>query len=185
MDLRTDKRERKIIQILDALVNQEPARAAIDPIVVRVERKLAQDSEVSLAWESVPLAAYGEELPDVISSSWVFVLRARANSGPERHPNSRQRMMSYRGSGDLQIWNGERWLSNLLVSDVEAAVEKRWISIPPDTWHQAVVPQENWAVVSFHTVPEKELIEERPDPSDTEFTRRRTYSKKEPEGKTC
>jgi hypothetical protein len=38
--------------------------------------------------------------------------------------------------------------------------------VPPNVWHQAVVPAEDWVVVSFHTVPAEELIEERPDATD-------------------
>ncbi len=69
----------------------------------------------------------------------------------------------------------KKWAPNLLVSDPEKEIESRWVSIPPYTWHQAVAPKENWVVVSFHTAPEDELIEERPDPSDTELTRQRLY----------
>ena len=54
-------------------------------------------------------------------------------------------------------------------------MEGRWVSIPPNTWHQGVVPDANWAIVSFQTVPEDELIEERPDGTDGSRTRRRVY----------
>ena len=55
------------------------------------------------------------------------------------------------------------WQSNILVSDPEASLERRWISIPQNVWHRAVIPEgADWAVVSFHTVPAEELIEERP-----------------------
>ena len=96
-----DKREREILQILDEIIKQTSIRSAIEPIVTRVEQKLNQDSEAKLAWESIPLATYSERLPDVIRSSWVFIIRAHSTTGPERHPNSQQRMMSYRGTGDL------------------------------------------------------------------------------------
>lgn len=175
MNLKMNKEDKKILQILDTIVRQESVRAMIDSIVLQVERKLIRDFEALLAWEPIPLATYGERLSNMIRSSWVFVLRAQANTGAERHPNSHQRMMSYRGSGDLQIWTGERWYANPLVSDSEARIESRWISIPPNVWHQAVVPEENWVVVSFHTVSEDELVEERPDPTDTELTRERRY----------
>ena len=174
-NLKTDKQQRKTLQVLDAIVRQKSVSTMIDSIVLRVEQKLAQDLEALLAWEPVPLATYAERLPEIIRSSWVFVLRAQANTGDERHPNSHQRMMSYRGSGDIQIWTGEKWCSNLLISDSDARIESRWVSIPPNTWHQAVVPEENWVVVSFHTVSEEELIEERPDSTDTKLTHQRRY----------
>lgn len=168
--------ERKILETLEAILRQEPVAAAIDSIVLRVERKLTQDLDAALAWEPVPLSTYGKMLPPVIRSSWVFVCRAQSNTGAERHPNSHQRMMSYRGSGDLQIWDDDQWCSNPLVSDSDVPIEKRWVSILPNTWHQAVVPQENWVVVSFHTASEDKFIEERPGPNDTKLAYQRKYS---------
>ncbi len=166
----------KILQSLDEIVRRESVRAVIDSLVPRVEQKLEKDSEALLAWEPVPLDTYGEGLPDMIRSSWVFIVRAQAESGAERHPNSHQYMMSYKGSGDLQVMTDKKWDSNLLVSDPEEGIESRWVSIPPYTWHQAVSSKENWVVVSFHTAPEDELIEERPDSIDTELTHQRLYS---------
>ena len=151
-------------------------KAVIDSIVPRVEQKLKKDSEALLAWEPVPLDTYGKGLPNMIRSSWVFIVRGQAKSGAERHPNSHQYMMSYKGSGDLLVMTGEKWNSNLLISEPGKGIESRWVSIPPYTWHQAVTSKENWVVVSFHTAPEDELIEERPDLADTQLTRQRLYS---------
>jgi len=143
-----DKEELKILQVLDVITGQESVSAMIASVVLRVERNLSWDLGALLAWEPVPLATYGQRLSNMIRSSWVFVLRAQANTGAERHPNSHQRMMSYRGSGDLQIWTGERWCSNPLVSDSEARIENRWISIPPNMWHQAFNPQPDRSLYS-------------------------------------
>ena len=170
-----DKEELSVLQTLDTILKQESVRAMIESVVPRVEQKLIQGFGDLLAWDPVPLYTYGGRLPKVIHSSWVFVIHALANTGDERHPNSLQRMMSYRGSGDLQIWNGERWCSNALTSDSAKRIEQRWISIPINTWHRAIVPKDNWVVVSFHTVPEDELIEERLDMADPDFTRKRKY----------
>ena len=171
-----NKKELKILKVLDSIVRQESVRATIDSILPRVEQKLIQDRNASLAWEAVPLGTYGERLPSVIRSSWVFVLGAHKSTGAERHPDSHQRMMSYRGRGDFQIWNGKEWCSNLLESGFHCEIEKRWVSIPPNIWHQAVVPETNWIVVSFHTVPENELIEERTDPTDIRLIHQQRYS---------
>jgi hypothetical protein len=126
---------------------------------------LAKDPRALMAWEVVPPSAYRVELPGVIRSSWVFILRAGAATGAERHPNSQQRMMSYRGAGNFPVWDGTAWQSNHLVSDRAAPLENRWVSIPVNAWHQSLKPEENWVVVSFHTAGEDELIEERGDPS--------------------
>lgn len=175
MGSKIGKGEEKILQIIDAVVTHKSAKARIDSIVLRVERKLSHDFEASLAWEPVPLPIYRNRLPKAICSSWVFVLRAQANTGSERHPNSHQRMMSYRGEGDLQLRIGPEWCSHRLTSASESPIDRRWIFIPPGIWHRAVVPKNNWVVVSFHTVPAEELIEERPDPTDAGLTLRRRY----------
>lgn len=170
-----DKEELKILGSIDTLLRHKPVRETIKSIVKRVEQKLIKDPAALLAGEPVPLNTYSQKLPDVIHSSWVFVVRAPANTGAERHPNSQQRMMSYQGSGDLQTWDGRKWRSNYLTSDNTMPLERRWLSIPINVWHQAVVAEENWIVVSFHTVPENELVEERPDEADTKLFHQRRY----------
>ena len=37
----------------------------------------------------------------------------------------------------------------------------RWVSIPPNTWHQAIAGKNYWTVVSFHTAPDRDIINER------------------------
>jgi hypothetical protein len=170
-----EKVELEILEALDAAVLSEPMRVRIDEIVDRVEQALAQEPDEALAWEPIPLEFYSSTLPREIRSSWVFILRANTNTGAERHPNSHQRMMSYRGFGDFQTKKDGPWRSHLLIDEESAPLEKRWISIPPNVWHRGVVPEENWVVVSFHTVPDNELIEERPEAEGADTTRQRKY----------
>jgi hypothetical protein len=170
-----DSQERAILESLDTLLQIGNVRRAIAPVVERVEQKLSQDPAAVMAWEPLPLSIYGQSLPPFIRSSWVFILRARTATGAERHPNSQQRMMSYRGIGDMQTGGPGRWQSNRLVSDPAAELEKRWISIPVNVWHQCVVTDANWVVVSFHTIPAEELIEERPQGDDESRTKQKTY----------
>jgi hypothetical protein len=171
-----DPNERSILESLDALLQLDNVRGAIAPVVERVEQKLRRDPAAVMAWEPLLLSTYGEGLPSFIRSSWVFILRARTATGAERHPNSQQRMMSYRNVGDMQTGGPGRWESNPLVSDPRAELQQRWISIPVNVWHQCVVPAgANWVVVSFHTVPAEELIEERPDADDAGRTKQKTY----------
>lgn len=175
LDLTIDTAERALLERLDWLANQPSAQVAIGPVVARVERMLLDDPAVVLAWEPVPLELYQAAMPPGILSSWVFILRAGATTGAERHPNSHQRVMSYAGAGDLQTGGDGHWQSHPLLSDTNAPFERRWLSIPPHIWHQAVVGQANWVVVSFHTVLAQELTEERPDTSHAEAIRQQTY----------
>jgi hypothetical protein len=167
--------ETRILEALDAALRQPRVRPVLEAIAARVEQKLASDAEATLAWEPVSLEIYGA-LPAGIRSSWVFVLRAGTTSGPERHPNSHQRMMSYRGRGDMQLWANDAWQTNALVSHPAAPADARWVSIPVSVWHKPVMAAETWVVVSFHTAPADELIEERGDPALPAETKQHTYS---------
>ncbi len=160
------------METLDKIVRSEKVRAQILPIVERVRAEFASKPNALMAWEPIDLETFGA-LPAAIRSGWVFILRAGSDTGAERHHNSHQRMMTFGGTGDMQtdIKSVENevesqseieWQSNVLVSDADAPLEARWISIPQNIWHRPVIPKgADWVVVSFHTVPAAELIEER------------------------
>ena len=172
--------EESILRGLDRAVFAPAAAGRLNEIGDRVLEVLGRAPSEIEAWEAIPLELYGPGLPDDVRSSWMFVLRRGVTTGAERHPNSRQRMVSWKGSGDFQVHDGPGWRSHQLVSDPRAPWEQRWLSIPPETWHQGVVGPEDWLVVSFHTVPAEALVEERPDPADPDpfrprRTRRRRY----------
>ena len=171
-----DQEECRILEALDLAVRSEAIRPKIEAIVSRVEQKLRERPDDVLAWEPIPLDFYTAPLPETIRSSWVFILRGNTTTGAERHPNSHQRMMSYRGSGDFQTRREGDWCSHLLKSDQTVPMAERWISIPPRVWHQGVVPGENWVVVSFHTAAEHELIEERPVTETKDAVYQRKYA---------
>src|SRR6266478_3784329 len=177
----------------DVTAEERSLLERLDAIVERVRTALARNQKAQMTWEPIPLTIYGGALPSEIRSSWVFVLRAGATTGAERHPNSHQRMMSFEGAGDLQVrarhgtspsirrtgladGSEVQWQSNFLMSDSDVPLERRWISIPRNVWHQVVVPEgPDWVVVSFHTAPPEELIEERPDSDDPGGTKQMRY----------
>jgi hypothetical protein len=168
--------ERSWLEALDTALRSESVREHIRTIVARVRDELARRKEALMTWEAFPLEVLTTTLPAEIRSAWVFVLRAGADTGAERHPNSHQRMMSFAGSGDLQTGEPGNWQSNILVSDPDAPLERRWVSIPTNVWHRPVIAAAaDWAVVSFHTVPAEELIEERPDDSRDTGTKQMKY----------
>lgn len=119
-----DLKERKILEILDSAVNDSRISHKINEIVERVEKQLENNPNEIMAWEGIPLDLYNYELPEEIKSSWVFILRKNLVTGAERHPNSIQRMMSYKGYGDFQTKPGEKWESNFLESDSALPLEK-------------------------------------------------------------
>jgi hypothetical protein len=168
--------ERTRLESIDAVLQSETVHEQIRPIIERVRAELARKKEVLMTWEPIPLTVFDRALPREIRSAWVFVLRASADTGAERHPNSHQRMMSFEGSGDMQTGEPGQWQSNVLISTPEARLEERWISIPQNAWHRPVVGADaDWTVVSFHTVLAEELIEEKPDDSAKDGTKQMKY----------
>jgi hypothetical protein len=131
--------ERSRLESLDAVLGSEDVREQIRPVVKRVRAELACKQEALMTWQPVSLSAFGRAIPRGIRSAWVFVLRAGADTGAERHPNSHQRMMTFAGSGDMQTGEPGQWKSNVLIGDPEAPLEQRWISIPQNAWHRPVV----------------------------------------------
>ena len=168
--------ERSRLETLDTALRSDSVREHIRSVVARVHDQLTSRKEALMCWEPIPLDLIATTLPPEIRSAWVSVLRAGADTGAERHPNSHQRMMSFEGSGDFQTGEPGKWDSNVLVSDPDAPLERRWISIPPNVWHRPLIDAEaDWAVVSFHTVRAEDLIEERPDDSREAGTRQMKY----------
>src|SRR2546429_9600531 len=168
--------ERSCLESIETVLRSENVGEQIRPIAERIRAELRRKKEALMTWEPIPLTVFGRALPPEIRSAWVFVLRAGADTGAERHPNSHQRMMSFEGSGDLQTGEPGQWQSNVLVSSPDVPLERRWISIPRSVWHRPVVGGDaDWAVVSFHTVVADELIEERPDVSSKDRTKQMKY----------
>src|SRR5947199_4886406 len=107
--------ERSRLELLDAALRSGSVRDHIRSVVVRVSEALAQKKDALMSWELIPLDIFVTTLPAEIRSAWVFVLRAGADTGAERHPNSHQRMMSFQGSGDMQTGEPGNWQSNVVI----------------------------------------------------------------------
>lgn len=167
-----------VIVSLDAAIRSPRVADYVDAALARAADALHQ-SDGPMAWETVPLDLF-EQLPAEILSCWVFLLRASADTGAERHPNSHQRSLSLVGEGETQLRVAGQWRTHVIGSDPDSPLDSRWVTIPPGTWHRWVVGPRDWAVLSFHTVPADSLIEERPsaaDDLDGGATERRTYQR--------
>ncbi|HKV45352.1 MAG TPA: hypothetical protein VJT32_11880 [bacterium] len=150
---------------LDQLTRNPSVADLVKASLGRVTDAL-QEGQQPMAWETLPLSSFGVALPDAIVSCWVFVIRPGLDTGAERHPNSHQRSMSLTGQGEFHLRSGRQWRPHALVSSADASLERRWVSIPPNTWHRLLVGDAPWGMLSFHTVREGDLIEERPSTSD-------------------
>lgn len=154
------------------LLKSSRARSALGSALNRVESALASRPGEPQAWESLALDSLGFDVPSEIQSCWIFVLRAGATFGAERHPNSHQRSVALAGTARFEVFVDGAW--SLRPVGTEPS-ESPAISIPRSVWHRIEIGPRNFASLSFHTVPSSELIEETPIDDDLSMTKRRLY----------
>jgi hypothetical protein len=150
-------------------------RQALAPALDRVQSALAGLPGQPQAWEPLPLDSLKLAVPPEIQSCWIFVLRANANFGAERHPNSHQRTVALAGTALFEVFVDGAWCPCAVDGGRGAAEPGSAISIPPSVWHRIRVGSENFVSVSFHTARADELIEETPVGTDLSATRQRLY----------
>jgi hypothetical protein len=172
MALNEGMNEAALIARLDAMISERDVATWLEGAAGRLSARLVREAGTAIAFEVVPPSVLVPPAPTV--SAWVFILRAGIYSGAERHPNSTQRMAALRGDGVFQTWDGGQWVSKPLASTASHP-SNRWITIPPLVWHQSAPPSQDWVVVSFHTAPAEELIEERGDPASGSVLHHDTY----------
>ena len=129
---------------LDALV--ERSQAVLDAASLKARAMLQIGEE--FGWEFVSLGP----LPEGIASAGLFVLPARSRPTPHRHPNSIQHMCRLSGEARVRLTlDGE-------VMDRLVGADERWVVIETDATHQIDVEDREFVVISFHTVPQEELL---------------------------
>jgi hypothetical protein len=132
----------------------------LESIAYLLRHSLAESHALTSAHAVIPLETYAGPLPGDVKSSWIFVLRKHTAFEPERHPNSIQRMFALSGPGIMETWHDGAWRQNVLVT----GAGQGGLSIPAFAWHRPGKLACDWAVVSFHTVPAQELVEQLGDP---------------------
>ncbi|MGH9755863.1 MAG: hypothetical protein ACREA2_24035 [Blastocatellia bacterium] len=164
-----------VLTEIASLLNDPLVKSELSPILARVEKALAATSLEPQSWEPVPLDVFGAALPNSIKSCWVFIFRAGAKFGAERHPNSHQRTIALRGGAVFEVLEDNTWLPCPIGDSGGAESSSQSVSIPAGTWHRIGIGPENFVSVSFHTTSAQELIEETPVNDDLSVTRKRLY----------
>jgi hypothetical protein len=130
---------------LDAVV--ERSRAVLDTASLKARAMLRTGEE--FGWEFVSL----DPLPEGIASAGLFVLPARSRPTPHRHPNSIQHMRRLSGEARVRLTLSDE------VLDRSVGADEPWVVIAADAAHQIEVRNREFVVISFHTVPQEELLE--------------------------
>ncbi|MDZ7759503.1 MAG: hypothetical protein U5L00_04505 [Desulfovermiculus sp.] len=148
--------EKSILEELDKLVQESDVTEEIR----QAKELLRQDSLLLAGTVPVPLNKLNGPLPAEIGSARIFALRANTCFKTERHPNSRQRVISIEGQGRIVVKDESSPKTEDLTSAQDAPLEQRWSSVPANTWHEPQAGNRDWVLLTFHQVPENELIDE-------------------------
>ena len=160
---------------LSRLLNSSRQSDVIAPALARVERSLRDHPNQPQAWEPLTLGALPFKVPAGIRSCWVFVLRAGASFGAERHPNSHQRTVALSGDALFELFIDDSWSQCPIRAKTSEKDSASAVSIPPSVWHRITVGHMNFVSMSFHTVSAEQLIEETPVGEDLSVTTQRLY----------
>ena len=154
-----NSKEHEVIKGLDEVLKLSYITELINTTVLEAEEDL-YNSKLPSITKTVPLKIFEDKLPNFINLCRVFILCANTESKIERHTNSFQRTMSWKGFGKTKVLTGNEWMLHESRASKDANLESRWLSVPSDTWHQPISGDKNWATVTFHTAGENEIIDE-------------------------
>lgn len=152
-------------------------RKVLDAGFARLASELRTRPEPPHATCTVPIELFVDDgRHDEIRLCRLFLLRRGARMAlPERHRNSVQRLVSYRGAGLIHQGvrgGGPEGLSPRTISSpghtrhdepaaAPADLHLHWDIVPAGVWHFPEAARgEDWATVTFHSAAEDEIADE-------------------------
>ena len=189
----------------DLVFAAEEVRAVLDAAFEELSVELRDRPEAPHATRAIPTHLFARALPqglpgidghetgsrtDQVRLCRAFLLlRGACMAAPERHANSVQRLVSYRGRGRIHqgvVGGGLRDLRPRAICSPHGsgagsparssagslamlppaspgfpAASRFWDIVPPGVWHFPEADgEEDWATVTFHSAAEDEIIDE-------------------------
>ncbi|MCY4399025.1 MAG: hypothetical protein OXE96_06775 [Gemmatimonadetes bacterium] len=162
----------------------EEVRAVLDAAFEELVAELRDRREPPHATCPIPIDLFSRALPqgvpgldghesgsrpEPVRLCRAFLLRRGASmAAPERHANSVQRLVSYRGRGWIHQGLPGSGPSSLLPRAIAspglgdaADIHRFWDIVAPGVWHFPEADrEEDWATVTFHSAAEDEIIDE-------------------------
>jgi mannose-6-phosphate isomerase-like protein (cupin superfamily) len=143
------------LRALDALLDGA-LRPRVDQAVDAARQMLATSQE-PFGWQFIDVGS--GELPDGIGSVAVFVLPAGTSPPGHHHPNSTQHMRVLAGRTTVTLRPAGSPAQHDPVRHGVGA-RRPWLVIPQGVEHEIeVTPDADLVVLSFHTVPQEDLLE--------------------------
>lgn len=149
-----------MLEVLDKILKQKNVLISLNSLINDAKKEFKESESLSLT-KNISLEMF-PKLPSSINLCRLFILRANTKSKIEKHINSFQRTFTYSGEGNTKIFENGKWSSNLRI-DSGDSIEKRWLSVPENTWHEPISLSRDWITITFHTASENQIIDEYMD----------------------
>ena len=150
-------------------------RAVLDAGFVQLAVELGTRPEPPHATCTIPIKLFASPShaagadQDQVRLCRLFLLRRGARMAvPERHTNSVQRLVSYRGRGWIHQGVPGGPPVNLRARAIRSPQDSadlacHWDIVPAGVWHYPEADGgEDWATVTFHSAAEDEIVDEAP-----------------------
>lgn len=142
----------KLNDAVKLLTNQLPFLETVDRLSEEIRH-----SQEPFVWSVIDPTSIGGELPEVIKSCWVFVLKKDVPSGCHFHPNSIQHMVMIKGQGQSKVAGTYKTMARF--GSPNDSLADIWYVIGKGVPHEFFPEREDMVVVSFHTCEANELEE--------------------------
>lgn len=179
--MKPDRQTLPLLRRLHERVFADPAvRAVLDAGFAQLDAALRKRPDPPHAARTIPIELFADDAPnDQVRLCRLFLLRrGKRMAVPERHRNSVQRLVSYRGRGSIHQGVPGGGPEGLRARAIGSPVAKRsahrngpvtdttdlalyWDIVPKGTWHFPEAAEDmDWATVTFHSAAEDEIVDE-------------------------
>ena len=168
--MKPERRSLPLLQRLHERVFADPdVGAMLDARFAQLAAELEDRQEPPHTTCAVPIELFVDDAPHgEVKLCRLFLLRRGARmAAPERHRNSVQRLVSYRGRGSIHQGVPGGGPEKLRVRAVfspdadTADLARHWDIVPEGVWHfPEAANGEDWATVTFHSAAEDEIMDE-------------------------
>ena len=168
--MKPDRESLPLLKRLHERVFADPdVHAVLDAGFARLAAELRSRPEPPHATCTVPIELFVDDAPhDGVRLCRLFLLlRGARMAVPERHRNSVQRLVSYRGRGSIHQGvpgggPGDLRPRAICCPDADSTdLARHWDIVPAGVWHFPEAAEgEDWSTVTFHSAAEDEIVDE-------------------------
>ncbi len=110
------------------------------------------------AFKNIAINILDKNIPEVVGSIRIAVFFPGAKTKIERHPNSKQYLLSILGSGITRVLRDQVWEDDSYGDTLRnSLLETKWHFVEQNIWHQSIALENKpWLLAAIHTATDVE-----------------------------